>query len=212
MKKLLLLILSMAFVFTACEDKDVTLTQGLIGTWVGTTSVDGNETDMVCQFFADENSSTTGKFVETLSYYDEVEEYDITYALPYNVYVAGKFRVKDGSLKITYDTASVEVITDSTAIRDYITTVLEYDLSEQGNKQYASYEPEQLIKDYTLGTNLELAEIWAEVYQDSNDDAADGFLNLQVNEETMSYHSSDLGKIEFKRSPKNLFDKYPLED
>ena len=212
MKKLLFLMLSMTFVLAACEDKDVTLTKGLIGTWYGTTQVDGEETDMVCQFFADENNPTTGKYVETLSYYDEVEEYGITYALPYNVYVGGDFIVKDGYVKITYDTASVGVIADDTAIRDYITTVLEYDLGEQGEKHYADYDPEELIKNYTTGTNLELSELWALAYNDSNDGKGDGYSDLQVDAETMSYHSADLGKIEFKRSPKNLFEKYPVED
>lgn len=211
MKKLLFLILSMAFVFTACEDKDVTLTKSLIGTWVGTTMVDEDETDMVCQFFADETSATTGKYVETLSYFDEEEEYGITYAIPYNVYVGGKFRVKDAFLKITYDTTSVEVIADTTAIRDYVMSVLEYD-REQGEQRYVGQDVEELIHNYTIGTNVELTELWTEVYKDSNNDEADGFSDLQVGEETMSYHSADLGKIEFKRSPKNLFEKYPLED
>jgi len=210
MKKLLFLILSMAFVFTACEDKDVTLTKGLVGTWVGTTMVDEDETDMVCQFFADEGA-TTGKYVETLSYFDEEEEYGITYAIPYNVYVGGKFRVKDAYLKIIYDTTSVEVIADTTAIRDYVMTVLEYD-REQGEQRYVGQDVEELIHNYTLGTNAELAELWTLIYKDSNNDEADGFSDLQVGEETMSYHSSDLGKIDFKRSPKNLFEEYPLED
>lgn len=211
MKKLLFLILSMAFVFTACEDKDVTLTKSIIGTWVGTTMVDEDETDMVCQFFADETGTTTGKYVETLTYFDEEEEYGITYAIPYNVYVGGKFRVKDAFLKITYDTTSVEVIADTTAIRDYVMSVIEYD-REQGEQRYVGQDVEELIRNYTIGTNVELSELWTEVYKDSNNDDADGFSDLQVVEETMSYHSADLGKLEFKRSPKNLFEEYPLED
>ena len=211
MKKVLFIMLSFAFLFSACEDKDVTLTKSLIGTWVGTTQVDEDETDMVCQFFADENSTTTGKYVEALSYFDEVEEYGITYALPYTVYVGGKFSVKDSYLKIIYDTATVEVIADATAIRDYITTVLEYD-REQGEQRYIDDDIEELISNYTIGTNVELSELWAAVYSDSNNDKGDGFSDLKVNEETMSYGSADLGKIEFKRSPKNMFDTYPINN
>lgn len=210
MKKLLFLIMSMAFVFTACEDKDVTLTKGIVGTWVGTTMVDEDETDMICQFFADENA-TTGKYVEALTYFDEVEEYGITYALPYNVYVGGKFRVKDASVKITYDTTSVEVSADTTAIRDYIMSVLEYD-REQGEQRYVDQDVEELIRNYTKGTNAELSELWTEIYKESNNDSGYGFSDLQVDEKTMSYKSSDLGKIEFTRSPQNLYEEYPLED
>jgi len=211
MKKVIFLMLSLAFVFTACENADVTKAKSLNGTWKGTTMVDEDEADMVCQFFADENSNT-GKYIEVINYYDEVEEYDITYGLPYNVYVGGSFSVKDGYLKLTYDTASVTVFADTLAIRDYITTVVEYDLSEEGEHRYAAYDLEQLIKDYTVGTEVELSELWTKVYNGSNNSKGDGFSNLQVNEETMSYNSADLGKIELKRSPKDMFNEYPLKD
>lgn len=202
--------LSLAFVFTACENADVTKAKSLNGTWKGTTMVDEDEADMVCQFFADENSNT-GKYVEIINYYDEVEEYDITYGLPYNVYVGGDFSVKDGYLKITYDTTSVTVFADTLAIRDYITTVVEYDITE-GEQRYAEENLEELIHNYTIGTNVELSELWASVYGESNSGKGEGFSKLQVNDETMSYNSSDLGKIEFKRSPKDMFNEYPLKD
>lgn len=210
MKKLVFLMISLAFVFTACEDADLTNAKKMNGTWAGTTMVDDDETDMVCQFFTDENGKT-GKYIEALSYYDEVEEYGITYSLPYNVYVGGDFSVKDGYLKITYDTTSVTVFADTLAIRDYITTVVEYDITE-GEQRYAEENLEELIHNYTIGTNVELSELWASVYGESNSGKGEGFSKLQVNDETMSYNSSDLGKIEFKRSPKDMFNEYPLKD
>lgn len=211
MKKTLFLLLSFAFLFTACEDKDVTSTKGLIGTWIGTTQVDEDETDMVCQFFAVEDSNTSGKYVEAISYYNEVEEYGITYAIPYTVYVGGKFNVSNSYLKITYDTATVQVLADTTAIRDYVMRVLEYD-REQGEQRYIDNDVEELIQNYTLGTNVDLSELWAAVYNDSNNGKGDGFSDLQVNEKKMSYVSADMGKIEFKHSLKDMFDTYPIDD
>lgn len=200
----------MAFVFTACEDKDATLAKGLVGTWYGTGYVDEEETDMGYQFF-EGTEPKTGKFVEITDYKLSMTDFDSEFDIPYTVYVGGTYTVKEGSLIITYDTETTNIILDEDVVNEYI-TMLQQESAEAGDGFWANEEHDKIAIYFTDTREEELTKVWTGLLDDMNNSEGSGYGDLKVDEKKMSFSTEDVGTLSYERVEKNIFDEYPFDE
>ena len=210
MRKILFLMLSMAFVFTACEDKDATLAKGLVGTWYGTGYVDENETEMGYQFF-EGSEPKTGKFVEITDYRLLMEDFDSEFEIPYTAYAGGTYTVKDGSLILTYDTETTSIILDKEAVNEYVTLLQQQD-AETGDGFWANEDAEKIAIYFTDTREEDLTKLWTELLDDMNNSEGSGFGDLKVDDKKMSFDTEDVGTLSYERVEKNIFEEYPFDE
>lgn len=212
MKKLLLftMLVAVASLFTACENPDNQKAQNMQGTWEGYNYFGDEETPAEYQFYP-EAESNHGKFIEMnhLVFNDEVD--GVAFDMPYLAYVGGEYSVKDGRLYITYDTETAGVMFDEDPILAYVTAYLEYD-REKGEGEWIGELPED-VAEYFLNTRTDsFGEAWTEMCQEFNDAnvGASGFGDLKISDNKLSYHTSDLGTLEYTLSEEDWFEEYPF--
>jgi hypothetical protein len=211
MKKVLLftMLIAVASLFTSCESSDSKLVKNLKGSWEGTTLVFGEETPVQYQFF-ESTDGKTGKFVEETEQYIYDTINGEPFAIPYWAYVCGKYSVEDGWLDFKYEPETSTILFDEDYVLGYINAFLENDRLN-GEGLWAEETPEDLT-EYFLDTRSEdLGQEWSEICEEFNNAEGDGFSNLTVDENTMSFAATDMDKIVFKRTT-DMFDKYPFED
>ncbi len=208
MRKLLFaLFIALATMFTACENNDAKLVEGLKGSWKGESKVGGKTVSVEYQYF-ESTDGKTGKFVEitNLSYLDSLN--GVEYAIPYLAYVGGEYSVEDGWFKIKYYPETTNIDFDQNAILDYAADFLQYQ-SEIGDTTWADETPESLKAFFIETLTDGCVNDWQESCEDFNNSIIDSFDNLYIDENTMSFKCGDLGKVEFQRKNHNFFDEYP---
>ena len=210
MKKLLLItmLVAVASMFTACEDTNKKMAQDMKGTWEGSTYFGEDEYPADFQFFPDAEKNT-GKFLEIdyLSISDDVDE--ITYQMPYLAYVGGTYTVKEGKLFLDYDSESAWVWFDEDPVIEYVNAFLAYDL-EYGEGEWQEFEAQELVDYFIESRTEDLGSAWEEIIVDLNKGMSNGYGELKVSPEQISYHTSDLGVLVFTRADYDVFDEYPF--
>ena len=207
MKKIFLftMLVAVALLFTSCENADVKTAQNMAGTWEGSTFFGEDEYPADYQFFPDEKGNT-GRFVEIdyLSITDEVG--DVTYEIPYSAYVGGKYTVKD-RLYLEYDVETAWVYIEEEPVTEYVTAFLEFD-RESGAGEWLDAKD---LSEYFIDSMTEdLGNSWEGIIKDFNTGLANGFGQLKVTKNQLSYHTSDLGELVFTKASEDLFDEYPF--
>lgn len=210
MKKVLLItmLVAVASMFSACENKDNKMAQDMKGTWEGSTYFGEDEYPADYLFFPDAESNT-GNFLEIdyLNFTEMIE--DDSYEIPYLAYTGGTFTVKDGTLFLDYDTESSWVWFDEDAVMEYVMAFLEYD-RVYGDGEWQEEAPQDMA-DYYINTQEEsIGPEWQTIIADLNEGLSNGYGQLKVTAEQISYHTSDLGELVFTKSDEDLFDEYPF--
>jgi len=203
------MMLAVVSMFTACEDTDAQLAEKLKGTWKGTTLINKEEYPMTYQFF-ESTDGKTGKFVEITSdkYTEEVNGEE--YKLPFNVYVGGTYKIDEGWISLSYFPETTLVELDEDYLRKFAEVYLQSERMTD-NTEWADATPEDVMDLYTQYIDEEDQGSWIDMYKTLNENKADGFSNLTINEGKMSYKTGDAGRVEFE-SIEDIFIKYPFED
>lgn len=212
MKKAILfsLFIAVASLLTSCDNPDTTLAQNLVGTWEGYNYFGDEEIDAEYQYFeCDENNS--GKFIEVnhLTFVDEIDS--IEYEIPYFAYVGGEYYVKDGRLYMTYDPETAEVYFFEDQAFEYVSAFLAWD-REKGEGAWIEDTPEDVTEYFIASRSESFGEDWSKMCEkaNSNNSEAAGFSELKVDQNTLSFHASDMGTLKYTRSEENIFEEYPF--
>ena len=210
MKKLFLItmLVAVASMFTACENKDNNMAQDLKGTWEGFTYMGEDKYPADYQFFPDAESNT-GKFLD-IDYFNFTETIeDDTYEISYIAYAGGSYTVKDGKLYLDYNPETAWVWIDEEAVTEYVMAFLEYD-SMYGDGEWQEEDPEEIVEYYINTQEESIGPAWEKVITDFNTGMNSGYGNLKVSNDQFSYTTSDLGELVFTKAAEELFDEYPF--
>lgn len=202
------MLVAVASMFTACENKDNQMAQDLKGTWNGSTYFGEDEYPADYVFFPDDESNT-GLFldIEYLSFTEMIE--DDAYEIPYMAYAGGTYTVKDGKLFLEYNPETAWVWFDEEDVMEYVMAFLEYD-RVYGTGEWQEEDPQEIAQYYTDTQTESIGPNWEEVITDFNTGMSSGYGDLKVSQDQFSYSTSDLGVLTFTRADYTLFDEYPF--
>jgi len=203
---LLTLLIAIATLFTSCEISDDQLAQRLKGAWAGESIVNGKNAKVEYQYFESADGKT-GKFVEIthLSVSDTINGAE--YVLPYKACVGGDYSINNGLFSITYLPETTQIDFDKDAINNYAQAFIENENGKE-NSEFADTTPEELAASIIESGTERLSSDMKSFYVDYNEMKPDGYENLRIDDNKMSFMTSDVAKVEFKRM-NDILEKYP---
>lgn len=204
---LLTLLIALATLFTSCEISDDQLAQRLKGAWAGESIVNGKKAKMEYQYF-ESTDGKTGKFVEIthLNVSDTVNGTE--YVMPYKAYVGGDYSINNGLFSITYLPETIQIVFDKDAINSYAQAFIANENGKE-NSEFANTTPEELAASIIKSGTKELSSDMKSFYVDYNELKPDGYENLRISENKMSFMTSDVAKVEFNRMGNDILEEYP---
>lgn len=209
MRKLSLftLFIALATLFTSCEISDDQLAQRLKGAWVGESIVNGKNAKVEYQYFESADGKT-GKFVEitNLSVSDTINGSE--YVLPYKAYVGGDYSINNGLFSITYLPETTQIVFDNDAINNYAQAFITNENGKE-NSEFTDTTPEELAASIIESGTERLSGDMKSFYVDYNELKPDGYENLRIDDNKMSFMTSDVAKVEFKRMGNDILEEYP---
>ena len=173
---------------------DIKLAEQLDGSWqTSYEAYDDGLVEKITQtmtFHYDENSwEDDGTFTETLSgVIDDIdlEFVDGTFDCKYRSRITGRWSVDQGDLSLVYNISTFEVEIDKNDVKINVNGYL-----SNADKRELK---DELVRELQKNIQGELRN----QYIESNSDGG-SFLNLKVSGNKMSFDSSDLGRMEFKK-------------